>query len=380
VIKIVNIVGARPQFIKYHPISEVIEGSGGLAKDVLVHTGQHYDYSMSKVFFDEFGIGEPDYHLGVGSGSHGKQTGQILQKVEEVLEKEKPDTVLVYGDTNSTIGGALAASKLHIPVVHVESGLRSYNKLMPEEINRILTDHVSTVLLCPSRTAVRNLENEGFSNVVNSGELIPLDYSWPGEKVDNNNPAIINTGDVMYDALIHAVKVAEERSRILEQLELSAGDYFLVTVHRAESTDSSERFKEIIDFISDVSGDRPTVLPMHPRTRKVYDEIGKAFADNVRIIEPLGYFDILTLLKNSALVMTDSGGMQKEACWLKVPCITLRDETEWTETVESGWNVLYREYKGSHSPQDESSTFYGDGKSSQRILNSLLNTIGEGGV
>ncbi|MCK4823011.1 UDP-N-acetyl glucosamine 2-epimerase [bacterium] len=380
--KIANIVGARPQFIKYFPVSRAVQKSGNVIEDILIHTGQHYHYKMSMVFFDEFGIKEPDYHLGVGSGSHGEQTGKIIQNAEKVLLKEKPDLVLVYGDTNSTLGGSLAATKLNIPVLHVEAGLRSCNKYMPEEINRILTDHASTILFCPSKTAVNNLINEGFQNILNHTALVPLNYfsqsrAELNRKIDKNSPRVVNVGDVMYDVLLYALDIAERRSRILEQLMLTKRSYYLLTVHRAENTDNQQRFEEIIKFINDVSAGKIVVFPMHPRTTKIYVNSNTKFADNIKIIEPVGYFDILMLIKNCALVMTDSGGMQKEAYWLAVPCITLREETEWVETVESGCNVFYKNYNDSHKPTDFNRTHYGDGKSAERIVSALIGTIHE---
>lgn len=373
--KIANIVGARPQFIKYFPVSDAIKSaninSEAFIKDILVHTGQHYDYTMSKVFFEDFGIREPDYHLEVGSGTHGVQTGQIIKKVEEVILKEKPEIILVYGDTNSTLGSAVAASKLHIPIVHVEAGLRSFNKYMPEELNRILTDHASTLLLCPSKTAVKHLRNEGFKNVLNSGELVPLNYSEFTS--DLNNPAVINVGDVMYDVLLYAVEIAQEKSGILEQLNVSSGNYSLLTLHRAENTDNYNKFEEIISFVNETSLGETVIFPMHPRTKKAYEGTDKKFTDNIKIVDPVGYFDILMLLKNCSLVTTDSGGMQKEAYWLRVHCITMRDETEWVETVESGWNVLYKDYGGSHKALDVDGIPYGDGKTAERVVNLLKN-------
>jgi len=367
--KIINIVGARPQFIKYFPVSRAIASanknvSNGI-KDVLVHTGQHYDYAMSKVFFDEFGIGEPDYHLNVGSGTHGIQTGQIVQRVEEVLQKESSDAVIVYGDTNSTLGGALAATKMHIPVAHVEAGLRSFNRYMPEEINRILTDHVSSLLLCPSRTAVNNLGKEGFNNILNDGELISRD----GMKmnIDVNNPVVINVGDVMFDVVLHAVEIADRKSNIIEKLGLKGKDYCLLTLHRAENTDCKKAFENIVDFLNDTIGNRECIFPMHPRAKRIYYDIDRKLRSNVSIIEPLGYFDLLKALKNSSIVFTDSGGLQKEAYWMKVPCVTLRIETEWIETVKSGWNVLYKNYTGSHVLSGRESC-YGDGKTAERII------------
>ncbi len=374
-LKFVNIVGARPQFIKYFPVSEAIKklnsASGKVIEDVLVHTGQHYDYEMSKIFFDEFGIKEPNYHLGVGSGSHGGQTGEIIQKVENVLNTEKPDVVLVYGDTNSTMGAALAAVKIHISVAHIESGLRSYNKYMPEEINRITTDHISTVLFCPSKTAANNLRNEGFRNLLNDGDIVSLDSFKPGKaKFDINASLVINAGDVMYDVLLYSVDIAESRSRILDLLQLNGEDYCVLTLHRAESTDDLEKFEKITRFVSEISSGKTVIFPMHPRTRNVYGKTRSKFGDNIKIIEPVSYFDMLLLMKNSLLVMTDSGGMQKEAYWLKTPCITLREETEWIETIASGWNVLYNDYKGPHETSGNS-LHYGDGRAAERIMNIL---------
>lgn len=374
--KIINIVGARPQFIKYFPVSEAINNfrktSGMVVQDILIHTGQHYDYSMSKIFFDEFGIREPDYHLGVGSGSHGAQTGQILQRVEDVLLKEKPDIVVVYGDTNSTLGGALAASKLHIPIVHVEAGLRSYNKYMPEEINRVLTDHISSVLICPTEAAVKNLRSEGFTNIVNDGKLYEV-FDEKCHKVmdDIANSLVVNVGDVMYDVLLYAIGIASKRSKIMEQLQVTSKDYCLLTIHRAENTDDQERLKEIINFVNDVSSGTRIIFPVHPRAKKAFETMKIRFRDNVSSIEPLGYFDMMMLLKNSKCVLTDSGGLQKEAYWLGVPCITLRDETEWVETIRSGWNVLYKDYKEQHNLSNNNERYYGDGKAAEKIINVL---------
>lgn len=378
--KIANIVGARPQFIKYFPVSEAINNfrntSGMVVQDILIHTGQHYDYSMSKIFFNEFGIREPDYHLGVGSGSHGAQTGQILQKVEEVLVNEKPDIVVVYGDTNSTLGGALAASKLHIPIVHVEAGLRSYNKYMPEEINRVLTDHISSILICPTEAAVGNLRREGFTNILNDGKLYDaFDGICLKGMDDIANSLVVNMGDVMYDALLYVVEIAARRSQIMEQLRVTSKDYCLLTIHRAENADDQERLNEIINFVNDVSSGMRVIFPVHPRTRKAFETMKIRFKDNVSSIEPLGYFDMVMLLKNSKCVLTDSGGLQKEAYWLKVPCITLREETEWIETVQSGWNILYKDYKESHSPKYDDN-YYGDGKSAEKIVNVLVKLFG----
>ncbi|MFC1490404.1 UDP-N-acetyl glucosamine 2-epimerase [Candidatus Latescibacterota bacterium] len=381
--KIINIVGARPQFIKYFPVLKAIEQyserTGSPMNDVLIHTGQHYDYNMSKIFFDGFGIKEPDYHLEVGSGAHGSQTGDILRKAEEILLKEKPDAVVLYGDTNSTLGGAIAASKLHIPVAHIEAGLRSFNKYMPEEINRILTDQVSTFLFCPCRNAVKQLKKEGFPAGINDGDLISeksIENYKTLKNFDKNNPLVVNAGDVMYDVLLKALKIAETESDIIQMMNLRDSEYGVLTVHRAENTDNPEKFKEIVSFVNEVTVGKKIFFPMHPRTKKIYSELSAKFSDNIKIIEPLSYFDLILLLQNSSLLLTDSGGMQKEAYWLKVPCITLREETEWIETVESGWNILYRDYSGAHDVRD-SEGLYGDGHAAEKIISILGNCIAE---
>jgi len=358
--KFLHIIGARPQFIKYFPIQQAIRRAEAnySIENLVIHTGQHYDYRMSKIFFDELGIDEPDYHLEVGSGGHGQQTGLVMQRVEEVLFKEQPDIMIVYGDTNSTLGGALAAAKMHIPVAHVEAGLRSFNKRMPEEINRILTDHVSAYLFCPSETAVENLHREGFAG--DQQEIRGNDF-----------PLILNIGDVMYDMLRHALVLAQEKSVILSDLGLQEKQYTLMTLHRAENTDDPQQLATVIRFINEVTDGQKVVFPMHPRMVKVYQGGPVKFADHVRIIEPLGYFDMLMLLQNAHQLFTDSGGMQKEAYWLKVPCITLRDETEWVETIATGWNVLYEHYQGRRHPRSDSVNAYGDGSAAEKIINTL---------
>ncbi len=318
--KIVTIVGARPQFIKASPVSRLLRIQH---HEVLVHTGQHYDENMSAIFFEELDIPAPDYHLGVGSGSHGKQTGAMLVGIEEILQIEQPDWVLIYGDTNSTLAGALAAAKLHIKIAHVEAGLRSYNRRMPEEINRILSDHISHLLLCPSQVAVDNLSVEGIKKGV----------------------ALV--GDVMADALAYAVEHAGDRSRILERLDLTDKQFLLATVHRAENTENLSNLQAIWDAFTAI--DEPIVFVVHPRTRKCIEKLGLTGASKTQnnrifqnpiLIEPLGYLDTVQLMKSARLVLTDSGGMQKEAYWLGIPCLTMRDETEWIETVQSGWNTL----------------------------------------
>jgi UDP-N-acetylglucosamine 2-epimerase (non-hydrolysing) len=312
-VKILSTIGARPQFVKCAPVSRELRKEH---TEILVHTGQHYDPEMSEVFFDELQIPKPDYHLGVGSGSHGKQTGEILAKVEEVILNEKPDLVIVYGDTNSTLAGALAAAKLHIPVAHVEAGLRSFDRTMPEEINRVLTDHISDVLFCPTQTAVDNLRNEGITRGVHL------------------------VGDVMVDALEFNREIAEDRSQILERLNLASKQYLVLTVHRPANTDSQEHMENIMGAVGKAG--LPVVFPVHPRTKKFLEEYGmwNWLPANIIAIEPLGYLDMLKLMRHACKILTDSGGIQKEAYILSVPCITLRDNTEWVETVEEGGNVL----------------------------------------
>lgn len=319
--RLMNIVGARPQFIKVASVLRAIDQynaahPASTIREVLVHTGQHYDHEMSQVFFKELELKDPDYHLGVGSGTHAYQTGEMIKRVEDVLLGEKPDVVMVYGDTNSTLAGALAAAKLHIAVAHVEAGLRSFNKKMPEEINRVLTDHVSDLLFCPTETAVKNLEREGISKGVNL------------------------VGDVMYDSVLYNLDLAEKRSRVMEKLGLSRKGFALATVHRAENTDDPDRLRLILQGLDQVvQAGLPVIVPIHPRTRKQLESLGLS-TDNVQLIDPVSYLDMLLLEKQARVILTDSGGVQKEAYWLGVPCVTLRDETEWVETVQSGWNTL----------------------------------------
>lgn len=329
--KIVSIVGARPQFIKCAPVSRELRKKHD---EVLVHTGQHYDRGMSGIFFEELNIPMPDYNLNVGSGTHGKQTGAMLAGIEEILINERPDIVLVYGDTNSTVAGALAASKLHIKVAHVEAGLRSYDLSMPEEINRILTDHISSILFCPTQTAVNNLEKEGITK------------------------GVLLVGDVMADAMEYNRTMAERVSHIVDNLGITKGKYLVVTIHRPGNTDNKSRMADIMGVLGESEED--VIFPAHPRTLKYlkeYDILGN-LRKNVKIIEPLGYLDMLMLMSSANKVITDSGGVQKEAYLLKVPCITLRENTEWIETVESGWNDLVDANKGRlldmiHKPKAE---------------------------
>ena len=316
--KIVTVLGARPQFIKASVVSHAVAQTPGLS-EVVVHTGQHFDANMSDVFFEELGMAKPDHFLDIHGGGHGAMTGRMLEQVEKVLLAEKPDAVLVYGDTNSTLAGALAAAKLHIPVAHVEAGLRSFNMAMPEEVNRILTDRISRWLFTPTESAAQHLQREGFAP----------------EK-------IIAVGDVMYDvALFHGQRV-QAGTGLMARLGLAPQGYVLATVHRAENTDHPERLAAIVDGLMATAQQLPVVWPLHPRTRAVLQKAGRleALADKVTLIDPVGYLAMVQLEKFAALIATDSGGVQKEAFFYKVPCITLRDETEWVELVDAGWNRL----------------------------------------
>jgi UDP-GlcNAc3NAcA epimerase len=358
--KVVSIVGARPQFIKADAVSRMLRTTPG-TKEVLVHTGQHYDGNMSGVFFEELEISEPDYHLGIGSGRHGEQTGKMLIAIEEVMLKEEPDWVLVYGDTNSTLAGAVAAVQLHIPVAHVEAGLRSFNRRMPEEINRVLTDHASDLLFAPTETAVQNLIQEGIPE-----------------------GRIHLVGDVMYDAALYYGKKAEQNNRILEQLNLKPKRYILITIHRAENTDDQVRLRAIMEGLEMVANEWPVIFPVHPRTRKAMQIYGlwEKAQSRLRIIDPVGYLDMVVLEKNARFIATDSGGMQKEAFFCRVPCITLREETEWVELVENGFNVLVRAnkekiveaFKNSSifNMDNQKIELYGGGRASEKIVRELL--------
>lgn len=316
--KIITVIGARPQFIKASVVSRALAEVGHL-EEVLVHTGQHFDANMSDVFFSELSMSEPRYNLNIHGGLHGEMTGQMLAGLEKVLIEERPHAVLVYGDTNSTLAGALAAVKLHIPVAHVEAGLRSFNMRMPEEVNRILTDRISTWLFAPTETAARHLHQEGFA----------------AEKVHT-------VGDVMYDVALRIGEQVSPDGGVLLKHGLRPGAYILATIHRAENTDSESRLKNIVEALEDAASRMPVVWPLHPRTRAVLQRCGwlERLEGRVHVIEPVGYLDMVQLEKYAALVATDSGGVQKEAYFYRVPCVTLRDETEWIELVESGWNRL----------------------------------------
>ena len=317
-LKVVTIIGARPQFIKAATVSRILRSHSNIT-EILVHTGQHYDQNMSEVFFDELEIPKPEYNLGIGSGNHGKQTGRMIEAIEQVLLSEKPNWLLVYGDTNSTLAGAIAASKLHIPIAHVEAGLRSFDNQMPEEINRILTDRISTLLFAPTTTAVNHLKSEGIN-----------DYS------------IYLVGDVMYDAAQYYQQKAESLSNIINELNLQPKNYILTTIHRAENTDNPDILNNIFNAFIKLSQEINIVIPLHPRTKKMLASLGllDIVSNSLTLIEPVGYFDMIVLEKNAKLIATDSGGIQKEAYFYQVPCVTIRDHTEWTELVESNWNTL----------------------------------------
>ena len=332
-LKILSVVGARPQFIKAAALSRAIRETEGLS-EVMVHTGQHFDADMSDVFFDELSIPAPKHYLDIHGGDHGEMTGRMLIAIEPVMKTEKPDWVIVYGDTNSTLAGSLAASKLHIPVAHVEAGLRSFNRRMPEEINRVLTDHLSTLHLCPTRNAVENLANEGVTESVH------------------------HVGDVMFDATVFAAQQAGRRSSILADMSLMAGNYAVATVHRAENTAEPQQLRAVIDYLKSCAVRLPVVLPLHPRTEQAARRLGIDLG-GLTVIAPVGYLDMTKLLGSASEVYTDSGGLQKEAYFHRVPCTTLRDETEWTETVTHGWNRLW---KGPPYKERREIDEYGEGR------------------
>ncbi len=355
-VKVITIIGARPQFIKASVVSRVFKQCCESVEEILVHTGQHYDENMSKVFFDELGISKPDYNLGVGGGSHGQNTGRMIEKIEDLLLVEKPDWVLVYGDTDSTLAGALAAVKLHIPVVHIEAGLRSFNRRMPEEVNRVLTDHIATLLFAPTELAVSNLVNEGIER-----------------------SKIHLVGDVMYDAALYFYKKAEQKSKILETLKLSSKEYVMATIHRQENTDDKHRLSSIINGLSQSSV--TVILPLHPRTKKQLNLFGINIETPIQVVEPVGYLDMIMLEKNARAIATDSGGVQKEAYFYQVPCVTLREETEWVELVEQGVNLLVG-YDENAIAKSITTSFshrwmegmYGDGEAAYKIVNEIQYT------
>ncbi len=352
--KIVTILGARPQFIKAGSVSREIAKYEDI-QEIIVHTGQHFDVNMSDIFFDEMKIPKPYYNLGINGKSHGAMTGEMLEKIEEILLSEKPEWVIVYGDTNSTLAGALAASKLHIKIAHIEAGLRSFNMKMPEEINRILTDRVSSILFCPTQSAIANLKDEGYDNI--------------------STCKIVKNGDVMQDGAIFYAKFSKKPQNLHVE-----STYILSTIHRAENTDDLLRLKSIVDALNEIAKDKNIVLPIHPRSKNILEQNSFKLSKNIHIIEPVGYLEMIWLIENSSMIMTDSGGLQKEAFFFKKPCITLRDETEWTELVENNFNVLtgadtikivstYKEHKFNTNFNTD---LYGLGKASEKIIQNLL--------
>lgn len=355
---IASIVGARPQFIKAAPLSRELRKA---YREILIHTGQHYDIQMSDIFFRELEIPKPDYNLEIGSGNHGEQTGKMLVALEKLLLKINPDLVLTFGDTNSTLAGALAAAKLCIPGAHVEAGLRSFNQKMPEEINRIVADRLADMLFAPTKTGVNNLKNEGITKNV------------------------FLVGDIMYDAVLKAIEIARKRSGILKKLKLKEKEFMLATVHRADNTAEPERLSEIVGGLT--ATDKKIVFPTHPRVHKALRQNNLLEklenAKNIILSEPLGYFDFLLLEENAKKILTDSGGVQKEAFFLKVPCITLRDETEWIETTEAGWNILVGADKNRISSAIENfepasgrqKNLFGDGNTASHIVKHITNFL-----
>ena len=355
---LLTIIGARPQFIKAAVFSRYIRDNSACGiTETLLHTGQHYDQNMNDIFFSEMEIPKPDLNLHVGSGNHGKTTGIMLERIEEVIIDKKPDTVLVYGDTNSTLAGALAASKLHVPVAHVEAGLRSYMMEMPEEQNRLLTDHLSTWLFCPTQIAVNNLKKEGITDNNNSTPPSP------------DNKKVFNTGDIMYDASLFYRKK--------NNYSLNENNFILLTIHRAENTDDPKRLDAIFKAINTLN-DFSFIFPVHPRTKKIINQEGIITANHIKLIPPVGYLEMLNLESACTAILTDSGGVQKEAYFFKKPCITMRDSTEWVELVSSGWNTLsgadtkkiINAVKNIHIPC-EYPDLYGDGNCAKKICKIL---------
>ncbi|HQR03311.1 MAG: UDP-N-acetylglucosamine 2-epimerase (non-hydrolyzing) [Proteobacteria bacterium] len=358
--KIITVVGARPQFIKAAAVSRIIRTRfADRVEEVLIHTGQHYDDNMSKIFFDELDIPHPKYNLEISGGQHGAMTGRMLEAIEKVLLQEQPDWLLIYGDTNSTLAGALAAAKLHIPVAHVEAGLRSFNMHMPEEVNRILADRVSSLLFCPTQTAVDNLKAEGVLTGVH------------------------NVGDVMYEAALYYGKLARENSDILAQLSLGEKQFVLATCHRAENTDDPQRLTQICLGLASIAKLLPVVLPLHPRTRNIIDQLKLGTVlEQVQIVEPLSYIEMVALQQDARAILTDSGGVQKEAFFFDTPCITFRDETEWVETLVDGWNQLvgadakamrkaFEQTKQLRQPRRD---VFGRGQTASAVLETILSS------
>lgn len=371
--KIITVLGARPQFVKAATISRAIQrhnkevDSNDRIEEVIVHTGQHFDANMSQVFFDQLDVPRPNYNLGVANLTHGAMTGKMLESIEKLLLKESPDWMLVYGDTNSTLAGALSAIKLQTPIVHVEAGLRSYNPSMPEEINRILTDRISTILFCPTQNAVENLQSEGFP------------YPVPG----HYKQIISNVGDVMFDAVLYYQNQARQDVS-LESWCVEEKEYVLCTLHRQENTDHPARLEGILSALREIGNDSKVLLPLHPRTRKMLSEQDKLnLLDGIEVLDPIPYLEMQRLQMSANLILTDSGGMQKEAFFHGVPCITLRDETEWVETVDLGWNhvvgaeaeKIIQARNTLRNPPVTKSMPYGDGSAANKIISSLMNAL-----
>ncbi len=377
--KIVTIIGARPQIIKAAALSRAIRNNFKKEiKEIIIHTGQHYDENMSQVFFDELGIPEPNYNLNIGSGLHGKQTAGMISGIEEILLKEKPDYIVLYGDTNSTLAGAVAASKIHIPIVHIEAGLRSFNKSMPEEINRIMADHASTLLFSPTKTGLQNLIKEGF----NPDNKAPFTADHPG---------IFHCGDVMYDNSLYFSEIADNKSTIMEDISLNGNSFFLGTVHRDNNTDKPKRLNALFEAFDEItrSAEIPLVLPLHPRTAKLlqknlrpelYEKINKNSL--IQLIKPVSFLDMIKLEKNCRMIFTDSGGVQKESYFFKKPAIILRPETEWKEIVQQGCGIIADADKENiinaytyFSKESEKLQFppiFGNGKAAEFILTTML--------
>ena len=377
--KIITIIGARPQIIKAAALSRAIQQHyAGHIQEVIVHTGQHYDDNMSQVFINELGIPQPDYNLHVGSASHGLQTARMIEGIEQILVDEKPNCIVLYGDTNSTLAGAVAASKIHVPVVHIEAGLRSFNKSMPEEINRIVCDHCSTLLFSPTRTGFDNLAREGF--MMDNGGPYTID-----------NPKVYHCGDIMYDNSLYFSSIADQKVDLLQRLGLENKPYVLTTLHRDSNTDHSERLNAILDAILTLSTDIDVVLPMHPRTRKMVhllvdpEKTNRLMQNkNIQIIEPVSFLEMIQLEKHAKMVMTDSGGVQKESYFFKKPCVILRPETEWVEIVETGAailvdadneKILNYSHRYLQQPPVDFPEIFGDGHAAEFMLQKMLDSF-----
>lgn len=377
--KIITIIGARPQIIKAAALSRAIKKHfSKQIEEIIVHTGQHYDENMSAVFFEELGIPKPDFNLNVGSGKHGEQTSKMIQGIEEILMEQKPDTLVVYGDTNSTLAGAIAASKMHIPIVHIEAGLRSFNKSMPEEINRIMCDHVSTLLFSPTKVGYQNLLNEGFQ-----------DFEEGPYSMDR--PKIYHCGDVMYDNSLYFSRLAKENSSVLRDHELMAGAFILGTIHRDHNTDDPVRLTAIFEALIEIARDTQIVLPLHPRTQKMMktvlsEELNQQIENNshLKLIPPVSFLDMVLLEDSSQMIITDSGGVQKESYFFKKPCLILRPQTEWVELVEAGTAricdanknlILDNYYYFVDNPPQNFEPIFGDGQAAEFICGEILKNL-----